>query len=799
MIRVKRRKEQPEILYSKEIEEVKAHMEQFYARPLEERSQERLEFGLPRHINEAILRDLDVVFNGKCAYCETKVYVSQFEKHNPELEILTSFDRFRPPYGARDFERGFDPDHYWWLAHEWENMYLACPACMDNKATWFPLEGERGKPTSPHVLLKRIEYNLLIDPCDENPDEHLRFDLNGEVVPTSNKGDATITVLDLNRFSLVNDRLDVITEFRQLESNLTTIGNATNNELLNLHDEWIAIFTGVSMLTHLALRRRLIIDLVKANTEFLKLIYSPQLGKALNLDQHQTDEKPQKKEKTERNIELEDAIGLEDVELTATAEGEIPGITEPPDFVPTIDTKFVKQFKLKKLELHNYKCFEDMTIEFDERRSVEHGNKQLTPWLVFLGDNGVGKSSLLKAIALCLCGESYMKKVLPFTGKLLMHGKKEGFIKLYLEDLKDPVELHFSNDRQDVNLINPIAPSYLLGYGSVRLMPDSRIKPERGVRLVKIHNLFENSVSMIDAKKWMLNQKKSDFDVIAATLKVILDLPGKERLVRKSKTVRILMENGTTMSLSDMSDGYKSVLALCVDIMATLKKENLSYDLAKGIVLIDEIGTHLHPRWKMAVVKRMREAFPNMQFVVTTHEPLCLKGLFEGEIVVLSKFEGQIQTHTELPDPSKLRIDQILTSPLFGLNSVIDPEIEDNFDKYYALLARKSLATEQEPRWSELSKKKRLSKDEKNELANLEGNRLSEEEENELIRLRNTVEPIKQLGNSPREELATYIIDELLAKRAKQGETLKMESLKAETLNRVRAIWDILDDEEDRL
>ena len=65
-----------------------------------------------------------------------------------------------------------------------------------------------------------------------------------------------------------------------------------------------------------------------------------------------------------------------------------------------------------------------------------------------------------------------------------------------------------------------------------------------------------------------------------------------------------------------------------------------------------------------------RRCFPRVSFSVTTHDPLCLKGLHDGEIVVLRRDEvDRIVAVTGLPSVEDLRVDQILTSEMFGLRA----------------------------------------------------------------------------------------------------------------------------------
>src|SRR3546814_7015536 len=81
--------------------------------------------------------------------------------------------------------------------------------------------------------------------------------------------------------------------------------------------------------------------------------------------------------------------------------------------------------------------------------------------------------------------------------------------------------------------------------------------------------------------------------------------------------------------LSIVSSGFRSVLAMICDVMrgllGTEDEKGSSLANARALVLVDEIEAHLHPRWKLRIMKGLREALPNVTFIVTTHDPLCLR------------------------------------------------------------------------------------------------------------------------------------------------------------------------------
>jgi hypothetical protein len=139
---------------------------------------------------------------------------------------------------------------------------------------------------------------------------------------------------------------------------------------------------------------------------------------------------------------------------------------------------------------------------------------------------------------------------------------------------------------------------------------------------------------------------------------------------------------------------------MVVDMMRGLLSEWDNLEFACGAVIIDEIENHLHPRWKMRVMRALRDAMPRVQFIVSTHDPLCLRGMRTGEVQVLYRNkDGQIRSVENLPDITALRVDQILTSDYFGLSSSEDPQQMELLEKIakYAAIPENQLT--QEERW----------------------------------------------------------------------------------------------------
>jgi predicted ATP-binding protein involved in virulence len=109
----------------------------------------------------------------------------------------------------------------------------------------------------------------------------------------------------------------------------------------------------------------------------------------------------------------------------------------------------------------------------------------------------------------------------------------------------------------------------------------------------------------------------------------------------------------------------------------------------QGVVLLDEIDLHLHPKWANTIVNKLTTWFPNIQFFFTTHSPIVLLGASRDAVFYkLYKEDGVIKISQPLESISSLTANTILTSPLFGLEDAIsdafdvdkdDPNTEDHY------------------------------------------------------------------------------------------------------------------------
>ncbi|RZK25037.1 MAG: hypothetical protein EOO43_06530, partial [Flavobacterium sp.] len=388
----------PEVFHSAEIEIAKKRLGDFYNRSKESRSQEKYSKHFEPELRDKFLKSLRDVFNGKCAYCESVI----------PLEVTKSeYDHFRPKSGARGLEKEFSNDHYWWLTYEWNNLYYCCQNCNQYKSSWFPVEGARAEIATKYEDIIGLEKALLIDPCVDQPEEHLTYNEQGEVDFLTAKGKTTIEIIKLNRSGLVEARRRILEELKEQWALFLLLFKSANQNMERVNEitrAWGEIFNNLkSRKPYLGIQRQLLTKWLKeleihdyiVNRDF-KIFLDSEIIKGESL-----------------KFSLEEIEKFANkTELTIDAREKISGELKLDD---------IRHIYVEKIELKNFKCFTNLELDFSSNAGIAESkikqeNPVIEPWVLFLGENGVGKSSLLKAIVIGLTGKDYIKD-LGLSGK----------------------------------------------------------------------------------------------------------------------------------------------------------------------------------------------------------------------------------------------------------------------------------------------------------------------------------------------------------------------------------------------
>lgn len=651
--------------------------------------------------HSSIVIALYELFHGKCAFCESYVPMDDPRfKHlgaslPDELHFLFANEpfptgrlrlksrlyethHFRPKMMAMDLQGNVSQDHYWWLAYEWSNLYLACAPCNSLKATRFPIQAaSRAIPESPLKTLAD-ERALLLDPCTDQPEEHLVFLTDGAVAGDTEQGITTIEVYGLNRAQLTGSRKGLYerlqTEYAAKIKRLGKEGIRKNNLLRQALDNNLSPAQPFT-----ALRRQFIKQWLYevGITDWTEFLASASTKRRLVSARQRKATSGKFAKRTKRHATYS-------VERTEQTEVYYSGAK-----------------RIERIEIRNFKAIENLVLTFPS------GQSEREPWLMIIGENGCGKSSILQGVGLALMGERHIRE-LGLDARRYVRAKAKdgkGFVRIHLTNIPEPIELSFSKKSRHFRVVPKEPKVLLLGYGATRLLPQHTAERTSRAKYIRIKNLFVPTAPLNDAEVWLSNPKRvprSRFLNVEKALQDLLMLEKTARFSRNRGVVSVKTPDGP-ITLHDLSDGFQSVVAMCADIMISLLERWNDMQVAEGIVLLDEIEGHLHPSWKIEIVDRLRRCFPRVTFLATTHDPLCLKGLNESEVVVLRRDESnRVRTMSAVPEFDDLRADQILTNPqLFGLRSTIGK------------------TPQAITRYSELMKKRRKSSEEKVELEQL--------------------------------------------------------------------------------
>ena len=151
-----------------------------------------------------------------------------------------------------------------------------------------------------------------------------------------------------------------------------------------------------------------------------------------------------------------------------------------------------------------------------------------------------------------------------------------------------------------------------------------------------------------------------------------------------------------SVPLDQVSLGYRTVFAWTVDIAWRLIEhypDSPNPLREPAIVLVDEIDLHLHPRWQREIREPLAEHFPRVQFIATAHSPLMAQSSLDANVAVVRRSGGHAEIVNDPLLISAWRLDQLVTSDLFGLDSARSPAVERQQRRRAELLEKPELSS----------------------------------------------------------------------------------------------------------
>jgi len=354
-------------------------------------------------------------------------------------------------------------------------------------------------------------------------------------------------------------------------------------------------------------------------------------------------------------------------------------------------------------------------------------------WTLILGDNGAGKTTVLRSIAMGLVDKTSASGLLSElygewvryqageTAKATIHiefeREKDRGVSRWIETT---VERTKSGDSIVEQSTFPEKPEefpwgniFVCGYGAARRAYGSQDYP-RYSQVDSVYTLFNYDAFLQNPElvfRRIQSEKEEVLDKILSWICKVLMLP-EESLRLSMEGIMIKGFPGKLVSIHGWGDGHHATLAWLADMIgwATFYDISAFENEVSGIILLDEIEQHLHASWQKQVIKILHEQFPRLQFITTTHSPLCAIGSAslpdeDCSLFLLEQEDDYVKASRRLRPPRGRRADQVLTSYLFGLASTRSDDFTQSIERYSALLAKDKRSEKEESELAELRKK----------------------------------------------------------------------------------------------
>ena len=255
----------------------------------------------------------------------------------------------------------------------------------------------------------------------------------------------------------------------------------------------------------------------------------------------------------------------------------------------------------------------------------------------------------------------------------------------------------------------PYGPSegwFSAGYGPYRRMEGSGTEFPRGAagRADRFRTLYTESASLTDGVAWfagLVEQvqmgrtrgfDRTMLEYQLASEALVASLPEGISWIRSEANLTFRGRGGASLAPDELSDGFRSYTSMVLDIVRSFLNSKLGerfdgrpvlepLDLGpsdiQGVVLIDEVDAHLHPKWQRTIAELLCKAFPRVQFIVTTHSPFVVQDTSPGGLFVIrDSMGGGFEIEAPPWNPRSWSAEQLLLSEAFGLVTTKDDGTE---------------------------------------------------------------------------------------------------------------------------
>jgi predicted ATP-binding protein involved in virulence len=372
---------------------------------------------------------------------------------------------------------------------------------------------------------------------------------------------------------------------------------------------------------------------------------------------------------------------------------------------------------IDSVQIEDLRCFKKAEIKFmhpDAERGDWDGLNNVT---LLLGNNGAGKTTVLRAAALAALSQVIQSS--GFVPTAMVRRRRNAAAKqavlraaLCLHNQDVAGRVHFSKARIETGVrvvrrgdieqleVTSEESQYwdrmfedessaflMLGYGASRRVEASEnvdLAARKKVRLLRYHRvagLFEEHVTMMPLAAWLPNLTTRNPGRYRQVIRLLNRLLPKETHFTGTLEGNeyLFRHRGVVVPFGAMSDGFRAYIGwigdLLYHILMGCPSGRRLVD-TRGVVLIDEIDLHLHPEWQRTAIPKLATALPNLQLILTSHSPIVVGTLRRENVVVFEEIRGGVsRPQSVATEIHGLNADQVLTSHAFGLRSTRAPAL----------------------------------------------------------------------------------------------------------------------------